>query len=260
MQLNWKFKPTTIDEIEPQMLKHKDAFSSLIEGFLIDYIYDSKHYLILVNDCKAGYFSIHNKSLITQFHLDRQYSAISQSVFYDVRKMVDVQIALVPTCDEYFLSHALDDFSSVEKQAYTFEYDSNEGKFQIDPKFTGRIAEPNEIDFIEDKSGDFFGEEDLPVHLKKGEIWITYYDDVCIGFGLIIKIRLFPDVASIGMYTVDNVRRKGHAKRTIQFLINECLSRNLRVTAGCWYYNHSSKKTLERAGMYCNSRLLKVKY
>ena len=27
--------------------------------------------------------------------------------------------------------------------------------------------------------------------------------------------------------------------------------------AGCWYYNHTSKKTLEKAGMLTQTRLLK---
>jgi Acetyltransferase (GNAT) domain len=30
--------------------------------------------------------------------------------------------------------------------------------------------------------------------------------------------------------------------------------------AGCWYYNHLSKRTLERAGMVTQTRLLKLDY
>ena len=96
--------------------------------------------------------------------------------------------------------------------------------------------------------------------LNKKEIWISYYDDVCVGFGLIIRSKLFPDVADLGVFTVSKGRRKGYGKLTVQFLINDCLKKELRIAAGCWYYNHSSKKTVESAGMYCNTRLLIIRY
>ncbi len=34
----------------------------------------------------------------------------------------------------------------------------------------------------------------------------------------------------------------------------------LPVSAGCWYYNHRSKQTLERAGLYSPTRLLRISY
>jgi hypothetical protein len=43
-------------------------------------------------------------------------------------------------------------------------------------------------------------------------------------------------------------------------LIEECRRRTLRPVAGCWYYNHRSRQTLQRAGMYSSTRLLKIDY
>ncbi len=40
----------------------------------------------------------------------------------------------------------------------------------------------------------------------------------------------------------------------------DCRQKELHPIAGCWYYNHNSKKTLERAGMVTQTRLLKVDY
>jgi GNAT superfamily N-acetyltransferase len=62
------------------------------------------------------------------------------------------------------------------------------------------------------------------------------------------------------MHTIEKFRRQGVGTATIQLLIDECRRRGLRPVAGCWYYNHFSKKTLERAGMYTATRLLKVDY
>ena len=49
-------------------------------------------------------------------------------------------------------------------------------------------------------------------------------------------------------------------EQTIALLRRECERQGVRPIAGCWYYNHRSKRTLERAGMYAPTRLLKVEF
>jgi RimJ/RimL family protein N-acetyltransferase len=71
---------------------------------------------------------------------------------------------------------------------------------------------------------------------------------------------LYDDVASIGMYTMEPFRQSGVGTATIVTLMDECRRRSLRPVAGCWYYNHRSKQTLERAGMFSPTRLLKIDY
>jgi hypothetical protein len=52
----------------------------------------------------------------------------------------------------------------------------------------------------------------------------------------------------------------GVGTATIALLIAECRRLGLRPVAGCWYYNLASKRTLERAGMFAPTRLLKIDY
>ena len=75
-----------------------------------------------------------------------------------------------------------------------------------------------------------------------------------------VKSRFYPDVASIGMYTIEPYRNSGVGTATIALLVEECARRGLRAVAGCWYYNHASKRTLERAGMVTQTRLLRIEY
>jgi hypothetical protein len=89
---------------------------------------------------------------------------------------------------------------------------------------------------------------------------MSFEKDICVGFGLLMKNILLENFADIGMYTIPIYRNKGYGKLTIQSLINECLRNDLIVIAGCWYYNHNSKKTLESSGMSTKTRLLKIKY
>ena len=81
-----------------------------------------------------------------------------------------------------------------------------------------------------------------------------------VGFGILVKSTLYEDIASIGMYTIERFRQAGVGTATIAMLIAESHRRSLRPVAGCWYYNHRSRQTLQRAGMYSSTRLLKIDY
>jgi GNAT superfamily N-acetyltransferase len=256
--MKWSFEKTDFNSLKPSMAARISAFPTIIDGFLVDHIIDSNHYKVLVDGKEAGCFSIHKTSLLTQFHLRNEFSRISQNVFQDVRKMESVQQAFVPTCDACFLAHAMDHFRQIERQAYFFGYDNSRGSIPVDPGFGCRITEESELAFILEKSGDFFNKEELPRYLRNKEAWVAYHNDTFVGFGLIVRSRLFPDVADLGMFVAEEARLKGFGKMIIQTLINTCLARSLKIAAGCWYYNHQSKKTLESAGMHCTARLLKI--
>ncbi|MCB0048425.1 MAG: hypothetical protein KDE24_02625, partial [Caldilinea sp.] len=55
-------------------------------------------------------------------------------------------------------------------------------------------------------------------------------------------------------------RNQGVGTAIIAALLDACARRQIMAIAGCWYYNHLSKKTLEKAGMLTQTRLLKVSY
>jgi len=82
----------------------------------------------------------------------------------------------------------------------------------------------------------------------------------CVGFGIIDQGRLVREVGSCGMFTVEAQRKQGIGPAIITHLIRRCAELGLRPIAGCWYYNHRSKKTLEKAGMFTQTRLLKISY
>ena len=65
---------------------------------------------------------------------------------------------------------------------------------------------------------------------------------------------------SIGMYTVPKYRQMNIAKMTLRRLILEALKAQVQPIAGCWYYNHASKKTLEGVGMISNTRHLRISF
>lgn len=89
---------------------------------------------------------------------------------------------------------------------------------------------------------------------------MTHQNGDCVGFGIIDRSVLYDDIASIGMYVVEFFRGGGIGTAIIAYLQDICIRQGLRPIAGCWYYNHLSKKILEKEGMFSQTRLLKISY
>jgi hypothetical protein len=118
--LNLTIKPVAFDAVRVRIKQHLESLPSAIDSFLEDHILESSHYQIFISSEEAGFTSIHKGSLITQFSLLPQFRKYGQDTFASVKRLEEAQAAFVPTCDEFFLSHALDDYRQLNKQAYFF--------------------------------------------------------------------------------------------------------------------------------------------
>jgi GNAT superfamily N-acetyltransferase len=251
------FAPVPFVEIREATRQHLRALPSAIESFLEDHILASNHYRIVIRGGTAGFASIHEERLITQFALSEPYRRHGQALFRELQ-LEQVRSAFVPTCDEFFLAHALDDFRQFAKQAYFFATPTDVGEAVVRDRYSLRMAAPDDADLVRQESGDFF--EHPERHIAAGELFVTMQGEESVGFGVLVTSTLYEDVASIGMYSIERFRQAGVGTATIAMLIEECRRRSLRPVAGCWYYNHRSRQTLQRAGMYPSTRLLKIDY
>jgi hypothetical protein len=146
--MNIIFKITTFNEIKEKVLQQIYNCLSVIDGYLIEHIINSNHYNIIINNDKAGYFSIFNKSMITQYYLDSNYSLLSQKIFDDIKRMEQVQYSFVPTSNEFFLSHAIDNYLEIQKQAYFFCYNNTNPILITNNDFIIKCADKNNFEFI----------------------------------------------------------------------------------------------------------------
>jgi RimJ/RimL family protein N-acetyltransferase len=250
--------PVAFAEIREATCQHLRALPSAIESFLEDHILASNHYRMVVAGETAGFASIHEERLITQFAVAEAYRQYGQMLFGELRRMEQVQSAFVPTSDEFFLANAIDEYRQLAKQAYFFATPNGAREALATDHYSVRPAVMDDADFVRQETGDFF--EDLERRVAAGEVSVTLRDKEPVGFGILVKSALYEDVASIGMYTIERFRQTGVGTATITMLIAECRRRSLRPVAGCWYYNHRSRRTLQRAGMYSPTRLLKIDY
>ncbi len=256
--MNTQFVPIAFAEIHAEVQQHLASLPARIDSFLEEHILASQHYRILLNGQAAGFAAIHNGQLITQFALAMPYKPHGQPVFQQLRKLERVQEAFVPTCDEFFLAHALDEYRQLAKQAYFFRLGQPAQPRQIPSSYALRLAARADTAFIQHHTGDFFARVER--YIEAQELFLVQSGEACVGFGLLDTSSLYPDGASTGMYTLEGFRRQGVGTATITLLIAECARRGLQPVAGCWYGNHASKQTLERAGMFTQTRLLKIDF
>lgn len=246
---------SNLEAIKERLIKNINDYISYLDSFLEDHILNSQHYEILLDSKQIGYFSLYEKSILTQFYLDKEYRFLGQEVFDKTRRYEEVQKALVSTSDEFFLSHIIDYTRKIECQAYFFKDSKKEiSKDKILNNFSCRLATEEDIDFIKEKTGDFFN--NLTKQVKENQIYICYLNELVVSFGVIEKSKLYENVASIGMFTLPEKRQRGIGRNTLTSLKEICYKNNIIPIAGCWYYNHNSKKTLESSGMYSQTRLL----
>jgi GNAT superfamily N-acetyltransferase len=251
-----KIKAVELSDIKSLLLENIKQHVSCFESYLEGHILKSQHYLIIKDAEAIGYFSIFNKNLLTQFFIDNHYRHYAQEAFHKIRRSEEIQHAFVPTSDEFFLSHALDYSKNVDLQAYFFKDSKREIRDIKIPHFSYRQATGRDIDFIRDKSGDFF--DDIDRQIVDGELYIAEREGKVVAFGIIEKSKLYDHVASIGMFTIAEGRQQGIGTNMLIALKELCYREGITPIAGCWYYNHNSKKTLEKAGFFSQTRLLKI--
>lgn len=248
------FDVVPMDEIPPDVRRHLAARPGRIDAFLEEHILGSEALRIVVDGAPAGIAAIHGESLITCFAPEPRVLQHGQAMYHALRPTGQVAAAFVPTCDEVFLAHALDDMRELRKQAYFFALG-----LDVPPVADGWTPAPATADdaaFIREVSGDF--SEPVERRIETGELFLMLGSDERVGVGNMERSTLYDAVASIGMLAVEQSRRGGVGAATIGMLVRGCQRRGITPIAGCWYYNHRSKRTLERAGLVATTRLLRI--
>lgn len=254
---NIKFVPCEWDEIKPAVSGYYTQNRIIIDSFLEFHITTGNHYKMEVDGKIEGFFAIHGGSTITLFNVYERFANVGQELFARIKKYEQVTNAMVTTGDEFFLSHALDNFARMEKQAYFAVYTD---------KPTSHTSPPVELslaDIEKDKDclalcGDFLDKEIDGI--KNGEtcleIYIAKSNGTVVGFG-VIEYSTITNFASIGMYVLEEMRMRGWARSILLAQRRLVESKGRTAVSGCWYYNHNSKKSMESSGAYSKTRLLR---
>lgn len=255
--MDYQFEATSWGAITGLVQDYVDTLSSPIDSFLEEYILGSEFYTISAGGQRVGYLALHEQKLLTQFYIEQKFIAHGQSIFRQILHQFRPEAAFVPTCDESFLSHALDQEAGIEKQGYFFQ-DCREIPVEHKLYQAGhfRLATTADQAEIQQISGDFFHR--LAEWIAARQLFVFTGQDTLLGAGIVEQSKLLKGYASIGMFTNELYRQKGIGRSIIIQLKKWCYDHGLVPIAGCWYHNFNSKRTLESAGMVTQTRLLKI--
>lgn len=243
------------DEVKPMAEEFVKTLSAPTDSFWEEKLTKANVYQISDSNQPIGFFSIYEEETMTSFYLKPESLSEGQEIFQLAVKQEFVQRALVATCDELFLSLSLDLGKRVERQAYFFQ---PLRKSDFEEIIRLELAMESDRAFIQENSGDFF--DALENQISREEIYLAKDGDKIVGFGVMELGVIRKEMASIGMYVREEYRRKGNGTKIIQGLQRLAIGKKRSPIAGCWIWNHGSKKTLERAGLVSQTRYMKISF
>lgn len=251
-------KECLFNEIQHLVQEYIHTLSSPFDSFLEEHILNSTFYVILDKLGEAGYYAVNNNDQLTQFFIRPSYQKHAQELFSQAIENHSVKSLFVPTCDELFISLALDKEFTITKQAYFFK-DSQVNIPEHDSLKSDifGLAVLDDLLQIQQLCGDFL--DRYEARIEKGELFTYYRGPLLLGIGVLEKSRMLNGIASIGMFTNEGYRKQGIGRNIILKLKNWCYNNDLTPISGCGYNNESSKRTLESAGMVTRTRLLSIK-
>jgi RimJ/RimL family protein N-acetyltransferase len=255
--MNVQFEPVPIEDVREEIGAHIAALPGSVDSFYEDHVLLSKHARVVLGGQYAGHAAIHDESLITFFSLKPGFRAHGEAVFNALRRREQVTSAYVPTCDEVFLAHALDDYRKLTLQARLFKHDRARMPMMAPDNLTLRPARHNDAGLLREASSHF---DRIDQRIEAGELFVLERDGEPAGLGIREMSRLVPGRASIGMFTREEQRQRGVGSAVVALLIQRCREQGIEPVSGCWYYNHRSRRALERAGMTSTTRLLKFEF
>ncbi len=251
---------TTFDKIQDMMVENIIDNKITVESFWEEHVIESNQYALFKENEMVGYFTIHDQSTITSFYIIEEYSHLGQEIFEKIKRYEKVTNAMVPTGDELLLAHCVDNFQRMEKQAYfsLFRVNVPTDFIRKDIKFE-RVRSMEEASIIK-LAGDFFSEDEANRVINNADYYRVYKvleDEELIGFGIVETGRVIKSIASVGMFVMEDKRQQGYAKNILRQLKELIEEEGYEARTGCWYYNHNSLKSMESAGAYPKSRLLR---
>jgi len=253
------YQPTTLDQIRRHVENYAAGFPSPADSFWEEHVLKARYFTIKIDSDRAGFFGIFEDKLLVQFVMDKEFLRHCQPVFADVISAYKIEEAFAPTCDELLMSLCLDAGVDMERQAYFFQ-DSQVPipREKLYARGTFGMAAAGDMERILERTGDFF--DRLEERIAREEIFVWEEAGDIIGAGIVERGEILSQYASIGMFTHPDCRQRGIGRSILVNLKGWCYDNGYIPIAGCWYYNHNSKRTLESAGMITKTRLIRFKF
>jgi GNAT superfamily N-acetyltransferase len=144
--------------------------------------------------------------------------------------------------------------TGIDNQTYQFELLRPADLRPPLPGVALSIAGDSDLDYL--RSTGFLDDSDDKA--AKGELRVARLDGRWVGIGVAHPHPLRDARVDIGMYTDPPARRTGIGRSILALTAQQVLASGGRPTAGCWWANWQSRRTLESAGLTCIGTIFRL--
>jgi GNAT superfamily N-acetyltransferase len=227
-------------------------------------VWESQYYKIKINSAWVGYICVDSEKTLWEFYLIKSALIYSQDVFKFLIDMNYIVAAESKSYDHLLLSLCFDFHKKAACNAYLFR-DDTDVKYSLSEFDNIRIRLATTEDFKSLSEINRFAEGvdffyNLEEEIRKEEIFIFHWDNELLGAGTCKKICDSLNYYDIGMIVAEKHRKKGLGTYIILKLKEYCYNNNQSPVCECYYFNYSSKKTLEKAGFISNHRMIRFEF
>lgn len=229
-----------------------------------EHIWECQYYKIKMDSAWIGYICVDVDKTLWEFYLLSSAQIFSQKVFEFLIDMNYIIAAESKSYDNLLMSLCFDFHKKATCTAYLFR-DDTDVKYSLSGFENIRIRLATEEDFKSLAEINRFYEDvdffyNLEKEIQKEEIFIFHSDSELLGAGTCKKICQSLNYYDIGMIVPEKYRRKGLGTYIIIKLKEHCLNNNKIPICDCYYFNYSSKKTLEKAGFLSKHRMIRFEF
>lgn len=250
--------PAKWDELSYEVAAFLEETGHRNDGFWDDGTYAAAPYRLTGGGfCAVGEWD--GANMLRAFWLPRKSRAAAQALFADVCRDMEIARAMVASNDELFLCLAFERMRATggafEMQAYNLTFGVPKRPPEFGKECFSRVTEAEYPEMHALTEGQWAGE--IPAGAA---FYRVRSGGETLGFGSVYPRPLDAGCADVGNYVLPAHRQKGVGRSILINLAYAVIASGTKPTAGCWYYNFNSIRTLTSAGFIPDTRLFNIEF
>lgn len=238
-----QFTPVQFADVLHHYARYYTERPGGFDDYFEDHIADGTHYQIHIDGVDAGVCCITKEHKLCCIALRDEYKKHFEQIFQRMIITDEVQGIVTITNDALMMGEILRHNYTIKKQGNNFRCYTTPPPSTLSLRLITAADEALLLELF----GDFF--DDHMKHIRREELFFGMEGDRIVSGAVMVRHRTSDQAASIGMIVVEDQRKKGYGTETIRALIHQAHGEGRTAQAGCWFYNHASKRTLMKAGM-----------
>jgi len=262
MNIQPRFLPVRLADLGALRNDYLDRLIAGQEALLEVLIQRAQCFSIFAKGETAGYFIVHDREGLLEFHVRPEFQAYAHLLFRRFVLEKDVRIAQVKSFDHLLLACAMDIQTSVRVRGILVRDFIRRPLPEIARiRYQERAAEARDLPRVRAIDQRVFTDpERLAAVIDAGAMRLFERDDQLAGFGIIRPVIAGRPEVDLGLAVDAAFRNKGYAVYFLRDMAECCLRRGLVPISGCAADNEASIRLGSRVGFVSLYRLLDVRF